>query len=73
MLRLRIVLLMPLVVIVLRDSKGRSPEKTYLIRILSKLDFGIFSYVHFWSITGVFFLQNANHLNFKLFCYVVYI
>ena len=37
---LRIVLLMPLVVIVLRDSKGRSPEKTDLIGILSKLEGG---------------------------------
>ena len=39
-LRNRIVLLMPLVVIVLRDSKGRPPEKTDLIRILSKLEGG---------------------------------
>ena len=28
--------------------------------------------VHFWSIKGVPFLQNANNLNFKLFFYVVY-
>ena len=29
--------------------------------------FNTFSYVHFWSIKGVYFLQNANNLNLKLF------
>ena len=29
--------------------------------------FGSFSLVHFWSIKGVCFLQNANNLNFTLF------
>ena len=29
--------------------------------------FVTFSSVHFWSIKGVYFLQNANNLNFKLF------
>ena len=28
---------------------------------------GTFSEVHFWSIKGVYFLQNANNLFFKLF------
>ena len=26
-----------------------------------------FSQMHFWSIKGVYFLQNTNNLNFKLF------
>ena len=29
--------------------------------------FFTFSWVHFWSIEGGYFLQNANNLNFKLF------
>ena len=29
--------------------------------------FFTFSFVHFWSIEGGYFLQNANNLNFKLF------
>ena len=35
-------------------------------RALTKL-FVTFSWVHFWSIKGVYLLQNANKLNFKLF------
>ena len=31
--------------------------------------FVTFSYVHFWSIIGVYFLQNANNLDFKLFVF----
>ena len=33
-------------------------------RALSKF-FVTFSIVHFWSIKGVYFLQNANNLNFN--------
>ena len=28
--------------------------------------------MHFWSIKGVYFLQNANNLNFKLFLFMLY-
>ena len=31
-----------------------------------------FEEVHFWSIKGVYFLQNANNLNFKLFLGTIY-
>ena len=55
-------------------AQGKSPEK-------SSCSFGFcpnegqdlpkffvhFSLVHFWSIKGVYFLQNANNFNFKLF------
>ena len=53
---------------------GRFHEKKLLFFwILSKWGGGCqkffvtFSEVHFWSIKGVHFLQNANNLNFKLF------
>ena len=44
---------------------GRCPEKKQLLfRALLKI--GTFSEVHFWSIKGVFFFQNANNLRYKL-------
>ena len=58
------------------QTQGRRPEKMMLFFwILSKSGggralpnfFDTFSQVHFWSITGVYFLQNANDLNFELF------
>ena len=35
--------------------------------------FVTFLWVHFWSIKGVHFLQNANNFNFKLFLRLIYI
>ena len=55
--------------------KGQSPEKSSCSFGFCPNEggegpaqiFGTFSEVHYWSIKGVHFLQNANNLNFKLF------
>ena len=55
--------------------KGRSHEKKTSVLLDFVQMWGgalpkfcvTFSEVHFWSIIGVYFLQNAYNLNFKLF------
>ena len=51
------------------EYKGRRPEKSCCsFEFCPNAGGGAlpFSQVHFWSINGVYFLQNANNLNFKL-------